>query len=467
MAVTQRRAVAASRAAPSARPATVAKSPATLQTEVAKKLGVTPEKVTNRDVINHVTQGGAVSFAKGASTALAYGVHLTSLAAEPAAPFIAPSPEQLVARDVVDVLSSRARGIMKELPPDFVAAIQRHVGEIRTIAVKEERAALVAGKGAAEARALRQGAVLEELKLRRPILDKALAELNPPLSPKSRLAWDELRKEVDNPSIAEVSEKARRLAEEVFEETLDKVDAALDPARSAAPSNLKSKFMTWLKEDTQFAQRFLGLAGFYKGPADGKMTQDVKASLDAAADAHYAKFMEIRGRFGALDSRSEFNILTLLPHAQVAARETMKVLVADGKRSGLQPLVLWGTRTYAQQDKIFAQRTPDGKKVTNARGGQSNHNFGIAWDIGLFQGGKYLVHAAPYGEAGKRVKAAGIDNLEWGGDWNFVDKPHYQIKINGEGKPVSELRALFESGRELKFQRQASTAPSAGLSAVA
>jgi len=53
-----------------------------------------------------------------------------------------------------------------------------------------------------------------------------------------------------------------------------------------------------------------------------------------------------------------------------------------------QPLtyrIISGTRTYEQQNQLFKKRP----KVTNARGGQSNHNFGIAWDVGLFEEGKY------------------------------------------------------------------------------
>ena len=41
-------------------------------------------------------------------------------------------------------------------------------------------------------------------------------------------------------------------------------------------------------------------------------------------------------------------------------------------------------RTHEEQDNLFAQgRTKPGKKVTNAKGGQSIHNFGLALDIVL------------------------------------------------------------------------------------
>jgi len=41
-------------------------------------------------------------------------------------------------------------------------------------------------------------------------------------------------------------------------------------------------------------------------------------------------------------------------------------------------------RTHAEQDKLYAQgRTVKGSIVTNARGGQSYHNYGLAIDICL------------------------------------------------------------------------------------
>jgi hypothetical protein len=45
-------------------------------------------------------------------------------------------------------------------------------------------------------------------------------------------------------------------------------------------------------------------------------------------------------------------------------------------------------RSFAEQDALYAQgRTKPGKIVTKARGGFSNHNFGVAFDIGVFKGG--------------------------------------------------------------------------------
>jgi len=98
---------------------------------------------------------------------------------------------------------------------------------------------------------------------------------------------------------------------------------------------------------------------------------------------------------------------------------------------------------------LFAKRP----KVTNARGGQSNHNFGIAWDVGIFENGKYYAgdtqkEDKAYVELGGFIKA-NVPGLEWGGDWKgFVDKPHYQLAT---GKSVVQVRALLEKREALRL----------------
>jgi len=190
-------------------------------------------------------------------------------------------------------------------------------------------------------------------------------------------------------------------------------------------------------EDILFSQRILAVSGFYKGALNGKWSSKV----DAAQDQFMAKYDEIKSEMGAFDSRTETCITTLIPVAQVKAREFMKAVAG-------RPLtyrIISGTRTYAEQDALFAKRP----KVTNARGGQSNHNFGIAWDVGIFENGKYYTgdtkkEDKAYVELGALIKA-NVPGLEWGGDWKkFTDKPHYQLAT---GKSEKQVRALLENGK--------------------
>lgn len=139
-----------------------------------------------------------------------------------------------------------------------------------------------------------------------------------------------------------------------------------------------------------------------------------------------------------VDSRSEKSIATLLPEVQPLAR----ALVRKAALSGIQIKILSGLRTYAEQDELYALgRTKPGVKVTNARGGHSNHNFGIAFDIGVFEGNKYLADSAKY----KAVGVLGMDmGLEWGGNWKtIVDQPHFQLRPSWANS-LSEKAMLAE-----------------------
>jgi peptidoglycan L-alanyl-D-glutamate endopeptidase CwlK len=191
------------------------------------------------------------------------------------------------------------------------------------------------------------------------------------------------------------------------------------------------------KTDILFLQRILSSCGYYTGSLNGKWSADV----DDAEEAFLAESEKIKARLGAFDARTELNITTLVPAAQNKAREFMNAV----RDKPLTYRILSGTRTYAEQDALAKQRP----KVTNAKGGQSNHNFGIAWDIGIFDNGKYYEgntkkEDQAYVDLGALIKAS-VPGVEWGGDWtSFVDKPHYQLAT---GKSVSQIRALLERGK--------------------
>ena len=123
------------------------------------------------------------------------------------------------------------------------------------------------------------------------------------------------------------------------------------------------------------------------------------------------------------NARSERMIATLLPHVRPYAR----AVYFKARDNGIAINIISGTRTHAEQDALYAQgRTTGGEIVTNARGGYSNHNFGIAFDIGVFSGNRYLPESPLY----KAVGALGMElGLEWGGNWtSIVDQPHFQLR---------------------------------------
>lgn len=190
------------------------------------------------------------------------------------------------------------------------------------------------------------------------------------------------------------------------------------------------------KDDVLFLQRLLRASGLYDSHLDGIWGP----KTDKAVKEFEERGRKLRDQFGELDSRSEVNIQSL----QLKAQEAARVFLSKVRGEGIDARILSGTRSYAEQNELFRiGRFGDTRaKVTNARGGQSNHNFGIAWDIGIFEGGKYLKTVAPYKEA---AKVGLTDALEWGGHWESLqDWPHYQLPT---GLKITDVRERFEKGQ--------------------
>lgn len=104
-----------------------------------------------------------------------------------------------------------------------------------------------------------------------------------------------------------------------------------------------------------------------------------------------------------------------------------------------------GLRTFPEQQTLYDQgRTVEGKKkgkiVTNAKAGQSLHNFALAVDLCIMVGGtvNWNYNMAELAKIGHKY------GIEWGGDWTSIkDYPHFQITFNHTWQ---QLLALHNSG---------------------
>jgi peptidoglycan LD-endopeptidase CwlK len=103
-------------------------------------------------------------------------------------------------------------------------------------------------------------------------------------------------------------------------------------------------------------------------------------------------------------------------------------------------------RSHELQDRLFNQRP----KVTNARGGQSIHNYGLAFDIvilydndknGTFETASWDM-IKDYDKDGKADWMEIVNYFKskgwiWGGDWkSFKDGPHFEFNFGFDWKTL-------------------------------
>lgn len=111
--------------------------------------------------------------------------------------------------------------------------------------------------------------------------------------------------------------------------------------------------------------------------------------------------------------------------------EKARDFLALCKVEGIDVIITSTYRDNESQNELYAQgRTKPGAKVTNAKAGQSFHNFRVAFDVVPLRNGKPVWGTTGedlklwqrLGEIGKRC------GLEWAGEWRtFREFPHFQF----------------------------------------
>ncbi|MDL4841175.1 M15 family metallopeptidase [Aquibacillus rhizosphaerae] len=126
--------------------------------------------------------------------------------------------------------------------------------------------------------------------------------------------------------------------------------------------------------------------------------------------------------------------------------EKKNTLITKAANKNISIVITDGFRTIEEQNAIYARgRTTDGTIVTNAEGGESFHNYGLAIDFALQLGNGDVIWDLAYdgnenGEADwmEVVEIAKDLGFEWGGDWaRFQDYPHLQMNF---GLSIRELQ---------------------------
>lgn len=143
-------------------------------------------------------------------------------------------------------------------------------------------------------------------------------------------------------------------------------------------------------------------------------------------------------------------------------KERTEQLIQQAAKKGIVVVITDSFRSAEDQDKLYEQgRTTDGNIVTNAKGGESYHNYGLAIDFALETPSGDVVWDREYDRNGNAkadwaevVKMAKALGFEWGGDWKgFKDYPHLEMNFgltiadlqNGERPADSSLTADLET----------------------
>jgi peptidoglycan L-alanyl-D-glutamate endopeptidase CwlK len=140
----------------------------------------------------------------------------------------------------------------------------------------------------------------------------------------------------------------------------------------------------------------------------------------------------------------------------------LEQLIENCSKRGVDYYAVSGFRDWEEQDKLYAQgRNKKGKVidksqvVTNAKGGESNHNYSVAADW-CADSDKTRYGLQPnWNTESYRILAEEAQHLglEAGFFWKFKDAPHIQLNLAKNGLSFQDLRNAY-------------TTDSGGMSAV-
>lgn len=149
------------------------------------------------------------------------------------------------------------------------------------------------------------------------------------------------------------------------------------------------------------------------------------------------------------DSISLERVEKLHPRLRNQIKELIEI--AENKLPFTAIRVVQGLRTFEEQNELYAQgRTKPGKIVTNSKGGQSYHNYGLAIDFALLYDKDHNGTFESFSwDALKDMDKDGesdwmevVDTFEnagytWGGRFNSIkDQPHLEKSIGNNWKQL-------------------------------
>ena len=129
-------------------------------------------------------------------------------------------------------------------------------------------------------------------------------------------------------------------------------------------------------------------------------------------------------------------------------KNDVESILIEIQSKGLSIRITQGLRTIIEQNALYAQgRTKPGPKVTNAKGGDSMHNYGLAVDFCLLHkdGSISWSMKEDIDKDGKKdwmevVEIFKLHGWTWGGDFkSILDTPHFEKTF---GYNLSQIKLL-------------------------
>lgn len=163
-------------------------------------------------------------------------------------------------------------------------------------------------------------------------------------------------------------------------------------------------------------------------------------ALGAAAVLYIISSKGRPGRNGATNGKksktNSEHILSLHPKI----REKVREFIRQAKAAGYDLIITSSLRTFGRQNQLYAQgRTTKGKIVTNAKGGESFHNYGLAIDAVPINKGIGIADINKIAAIAKKL------GFKWGGDWKgFRDIVHYEMTF---GNSIAMIQKKHKAGK--------------------
>lgn len=161
-----------------------------------------------------------------------------------------------------------------------------------------------------------------------------------------------------------------------------------------------------------------------------------RTTLGVDKNGNASQIWESYSSISTGDAASDKKIATLHPSIQDKVKA---FILKTDNRFGIKLRVTDGFRTIAQQNSLYAQgrRGIKGEPtVTGAKGGQSNHNYGLAIDVVPMVNGTANYSSSQYPLIGRIGESVG---LGWGGRFRSVDMPHFE---DFKGYSIGQLRTM-------------------------